>query len=656
MKKFQTLIILTMMFSLFISQSVMAESPWKVNSGGHRENQTLLTSDGDVSKIYLGHCSYNDQIYQYDGVSLDFDSRVGFGIKLEREYFEEYIGAKIVAVRAGWDDYSETAFDCFVRTGSFNGETITSGSGMAAFGWNEIDVTTQTEIPDADALCVGVYTDLKKGVCSIPYMYTYANYDRNNCAYAYIDGDFDAEGNEQWINYSSQWLPLAIMLVLLDEEGKYINLVVFENLYTEMIVDKDETGTGVFDISNKGTNMIESVEVTTKLGELSHSTEVAFSKPIAIGGRSNISLPVHCFGTGEHTVALTKVNGEEAKHNFEQKVTLIGVPKEVSEKYTMRPVVEFYGSENSYMVPKYFDEYVWPQFELFEGEMTLLCQHVEDQFQIGNDEEELKAMIELCGMDSTLVSIPALTVNRSFYIECAASLYGTPFQNGIIIPDWNVPVYEAAVADPTFASVNIEGSYNKETNEANVKVHGYIEENILPEGEPLYLTVYLMEKDVESWDQMHWSDSKDEEPVPQVYVHKTVIREIATPFWGAKLEQTGGNYEQTYTFDIDLEEYNGENLYVMAHLNRGQENHHMSRQIINSAEFDLAIESSVEGIVADDAYTITMEGGKILVNGQVADVYNFAGTQILNESVASGIYIVKAMVDGKNIAGKYVVR
>ena len=41
---------------------------------------------------------------------------------------------------------------------------------------------------------------------------------------------------------------------------------------------------------------------------------------------------------------------------------------------------------------------------------------------------------------------------------------------------------------------------------------------------------------------------------------------------------------------------------------------------------DLAIESSVEGIVADNAYTITMEGGKILVNGQVADVYNFAGT------------------------------
>ena len=78
-----------------------------------------------AGNIYLGHCKYDDYIYEYDGLSLDHDSKVGVGIKLTRDMFEDYIGGKISAFRCGWDDAASSAtYDCFVRVGNFNGETI----------------------------------------------------------------------------------------------------------------------------------------------------------------------------------------------------------------------------------------------------------------------------------------------------------------------------------------------------------------------------------------------------------------------------------------------------------------------------------------------------------------------------------------------------
>ena len=655
MKKFYTTLCLTMLLSLFIGQNAMATSPWKANSNANRISEVETTAE-ESENIYIGHCSSNDEIWPSDGVSLDRDARVGIGVKLTREMYEKFIGAKIVGMRAGWDDEgSDALFDCFVRTGSFTGPDLVSGKGMASFGWNDIMFKNPVEVPNTNDLYIGFYTELQKDVCSIPFVYPYINYDVLNCAYSHIEGETDNNGKEKWVNMSSYWQPVAIMLIIADEEGLFKNLLVFGNIETEVIVTKGETSSGIFDLTNKGTNDIESLEITTTLGEETNSIEVALSKPIVRDSRSFINMPIHCFGAGEHTITITKVNGEAAKDIYEQKVTLIGVPTEVAEKYTHRPVVEFYSSENNYRHPIYFDEYFYPQVDLFKGELTILCQHLDDQFQTGKNEAET-AMVELCAMDSMKVMVPAVAVNRSYYSSSIAQINGTPFQNGIILPEYNVPLYEDVIAKPTFADINIKGEFDKETSQANVTVYGHIEDGIMPAGEDMYLTVYLMEKDVESWDQMFWEDKPGEVPEPKLYVHKNVIREIITDFWGDSLNQSSGDYEQAYTIDIDLEEYKGENLYIMAHLNRGPQNNNLNRNIINSTEMELGIESSVDNIINDSQYIIRLEGGKILVNNQVANLYNLSGSQVLNENVAPGIYIVKAIVDGNVIARKYVVR
>lgn len=671
MKKTFTSLVLSMILTMFIGQiAIAAESPWESHQANKESAQTnngTTFEQEEADKIYIGHCSYDAQIWPFDGLSLDYDAKVGVGIKITRDMFKDYIGGKIVAVRAGWDDEATDGyFNCFVRTESFTGTDLATGKGAVSFGWNEIPVKEPISIPPADALYVGFYADLKKDVCSIPFIYPYGSYDSTNCCYLHVEGDIDESGKERWINMSSEYQPMAIVLVVEDTEGKFKNIIVYNSLRADIVVPQDVTGTGIISISNKGTNSIESLEITTSLGEQSSATEIALSNPIAQEHEVSLNIPVHCFGTGEHTVTITKINGEAAKDTYSQSINLIGVPEDVSENYTFRPVVHFFGSENNYMIPSYFDEIFWPGFELFEGEMTLICPHADDKFQTdykfdtNYDDayaDALNEMISLCGNDLMKVGLPSTTINRSDYISCVAPLEGTPFQYGIIFEDYIVPLYEEVVAKPTFASIDIETSYNKETKQATVKVFGDVADGIMPEGEPLYLTVYLMEKDVETWDQMFWEDKEGEVPEPKLYTHKNVIREILTYYWGDELTMNGNDYEQTFTIDIDTEAYKGENLYITAFLNRGEKNHHLQRQIINSDEASLNIESGINDVNSDNAYiAIETVGGQVLVNGQVGELYNLAGSRIINSNVAPGIYIVKAVVNGETVSRKLVVK
>lgn len=667
MKKSHLILVLSMILSTFIGQTaIAAESPWKSHQANKEVAQTATEEEG-VGKIYIGHCSYDEYIYPYDGLSLEYDARVGVGIKLPRNMFKDYIGGKIVAVRAGWDDEATDGYyECFVRTESFTGTDLATGKGAVSFGWNEIPLNNSVAIPPADALYVGFYTNLQKNVCSIPFVYPYTSYDTTNCCYLHVEGDVDETGNERWINMSSEYQPMAIVLVVEDTEGKFSNIVVYNSLRSDIVVSKDVTGTGIISITNKGTNSIESIEITTSFGEYSSATEIELSSPIEQEHEASLIIPVHCFGSGEHSVTISKINSAAPKESYSQSINLIGVPTDVAENYTFRPVVQFFGSENSYMIPTYFDEYFFPGFELFENEMTLICPHSDDKFQTDykfdtNDNDTysdaLNEIISLCGDDRTKVFIPSTTINRSDYLSCPAPLEGTPFHYGIILEDFIVPLYEEVLTKPTFASIDIETSYNEETKQATVKVFGDVAEGIMPEGEPLYLTVYLMEKDVESWDQMFWDEKAGEVPDPELYVHKNVIREILTYYWGDELQMNGANYEQTFTIDIDTEAYKGENLYIAAFLNRGEKNHHLQRQIINSDEASLNIESGINEVNSDNAnIAIETVGGQVLVNGQVGELYNLAGSRIINNNVAPGIYIVKAVVNGETVARKLVVK
>lgn len=574
-----------------------------------------------AGNIYLGHCKYDDYIYEYDGLSLDHDSKVGVGIKLTRDMFEDYIGGKISAFRCGWDDAASSAtYDCFVKVGNFNGETIATGRGTVKFGWNEVRVTQNITIPDVDTLCVGFYVNVKKNVCSIPKFYP--TNVANSCFL--FNNETTEDGKEIWYDSRSMGV-MPIMLKISDTAGQFQDMLVCHGVKYDEIVPTSTQNIGVYDLENKGSNNITSLHITSKIGDQVRTDEIKMTAPITPGMRKNFKLPVYCFETGVHEITFDKVNGNAPKKVATTKAEVIGVPAEVSKQYTHRPLIEFFMSENAYHVPQYFDLYFMAGYEAFMDKMTLVCQHTDDKYMIGDPDEAIQLHLGMVNNDSMSVFLPDMMINRSLYGSNPVPGLNYPIHMGILYPsEIQVAYYNDILKHPTFASVNVKANLDAAGENVNITVNGNVADNVLPEGEHLYLTVYLMENEVESYDQRFWDD-KEGEQVGNRYVHYNIIRENLTPLWGKKLSNASGDFTMNFTAEV-YDDYNKENLSVIAFLNRGDQNPHLKRQVINSKEEFVGTDNTGIGSVVTD------ESNKPVV------YYDLMGRRVLNPT-QGGVYI-----------------
>ncbi|MBO5133836.1 MAG: Omp28-related outer membrane protein [Bacteroidaceae bacterium] len=608
----------------FVMQGMVAQSMWTTHSTSAPKVETVGVKNTTAGAVYLGYCLYEDQIWPYDGLSLDRDARVGVGIKLTRDKLEHYIGGKITGMRCGWDDEASVSiYNTFVREGNFNNADLATGKNTVRFGWNEIEFDEPIVIGDVDTLCVGFYTDIKKGVCSIPKLYPTMV---PNSAFLF-HGELSEDGKEIW--YDSRDLGvMPILLVVTDETGQFKDLIQISGLRHDAIVASGMDVPGVFSLTNIGSNNIESVEVTTTLGEQTMSTSVNLSKTLLTGVTSKVSLPIFCFGSGEYKVSITKVNGVEPKSVPEKTFTMLGVPAEVAEKYTHRPLIEFFASENLYQIPTFFDSYFLGGYAAYEDRMNVVCQHTDDKFMIGDPDEAILLQLGLVNNDSMQVFLPDMAINRSAYISNPAYTEGNPMHRSILYPTpLQEEYYEDVIAHPTFASVNVNAALSADGKKVNIEVNGNIAENVLPAGEPMFLTVYLLENEVESTDQKFWDD-KEGETMGNKYVHYNVIRENLTPLWGKQLPNASGNYSLSFQTDV-YDDYNPKKLSVMAFLNRGEQNSNMERQIINSTEAP-----------------VLAEGGETAIDGVQVDqntvgapvFYDLGGRRVLTP-VKGGLYI-----------------
>ena len=633
--------------ALLTGLSMNAQSAWRQNTPSAKAENPAARADAAEGTIYLGHCNYDDYIYPWDGLSLDYDARVGVAIKLPRDMFKTYIGGKVTALRLGWDDSELTGtFDMFIRT-SFDGEDLATGHGTGKFGWNELELDAPFEIPDTDELVVGYYTDLMANHCCIPKFYPL---NVPNSCYLY-DGHTDAAGKEVWNDYRD-FGTMAIMLVIKDDEGKFQNMLEIQDMRYEHIGLKDADKACVFTIGNVGSNSVSSIEVTTTQGELSQSTEVKLSSGITASKVNRVNLPINFLGSGKATVSITKVNGKACAEPFSKEVNIIAVPEEVAEAYTFRPTIEFFGSENAYQIPIYFDEYFMSDYYPLRDRITLVCQHVDDQFMTGNN-EALDMMLELCAGDSMKVFLPTMSVDRTDYLSNVAAIGGTPLLYGIPYPGEGKRMYESALERPTFASVVATPTMDEKGKKISIDVQGNVAQGVMPKDEPLFLTVYLMEKEVESDSQKFWDDKEGEKPA-QHYTHYNVIREILTPFWGSELElDAEGNFTKSFQALV-YSDYNPANLSVIALINRGQQNNNLNREIINSTEAAVPLPAGIENVKNDNE--LELRNGVFYHNGQPAEMYTLSGVRITSVKGRPGVYLVKSATLNETKATKVVVR
>ena len=541
-----------------------------------------LFAQSTTGKVNVGYAKYDDQIYEYDGLSLEYNAKVGCAILLTRDMLEPYIGGTIKSMRVGWDDRSAKGnYDCFVRK-DFNGEDLSTGTKAVSFGWNTVTMEAYDIPEDVEQLVVGFTAQLKKNVCSIPMLYP--QYTRNSC-YLWVDGDFDGQGKPHWVDMNARGI-LPILLTIQDTKGTFNFVPVITSLVDDGVYIADKASDCLMRIWNRGSQAIKSVEITSRQGEDVYSKSVSLSTSITSSSTSKpILMPLYAFRSGEVEVSITKVNGKEVPAPPTAKANLIVIPQDVANNYSRRPLVEYFESENNYMSSRYFDEIVSQNIRGLEDNITYVSQHMDDQFMTGDD-DATTLMVQLCSNDSSLAEVPSMSIDRSMSSDNISyqNNYSTTPKFSVLYEPYGSKAIKAAISHPTFLSIKAAGQLKDDMETVDISIEGEIAGGVLPEGEQPRLTVYLMERNVISDSQMFWSDKEKESHMGE-YTHANVIREILSDRDGDQLPASG-NFQKTYQTTI-APEWTRENLYVVAFVHRNGEKGGLFMQVLNSAEGEL---------------------------------------------------------------------
>ena len=592
----------------------------------------LAQTGKTTGKVYVGYAKYDDSIWEYDGLSLNHNAQVGCAILLTREMLAPYVGGTITGMRVGWDTSTQTGtYQGFVRE-TFNGENLTTGKATVRYsyndanpGWNDMKLS-HYEIPeDVQQLVVGFTTRLSKDVCAIPMLYPHGV--ARSC-YLWVEGDVDENGDPAWTDMSSGGI-LPILLTIQDTQGNFNYLPVITSLLAGG-VDRTETPVdGLISIRNAGSQAIRSLEITSRQGEQAYSQKVTLSKNIAVGASSSSFLfPVYCFHTGDVELSITKVNDTEIPNSEVRTVSFIGIPDEVAEQYKHRPLVEYYESENNYRSARYYDEYVAPSLRDKLARLTFVCQHLDDQFMTGDDDATVLSL-QLCGGDSSAVSIPAMTIDRAMSTDNISFQINTTYNPmfPVLIDNPGQPyasqALNAAMTHPTFVGVEVSGSVQEDGETVSVAVNADIAPGVMPADESLRLTVYLMEREVESDSQLFWTE-KEKEETKGYYVHANVIREILTDAEGDVLD-SDGKFTVNYTTQLDPM-YNTDNLYLVAFIHRDGSRGYKAMHVLNSAEGEIQMGDGIHGIASADSSRSAM--------------YDLSGRRVESGKLPKGIYLV----------------
>ena len=592
----------------------------------------LLSLSLQAATVKIGYTkSYGDYFWVYDGFGQPpTDMKFGAAIRITPEMYANYLGATIKGVRIGWSnpDYS-SACTIFMRSELSGKDNILSGSGTLKYissstpymgQYTNIDFDNPeglTLTEDLGTFYVGYYAEtVKQGTFAIA-----TSYPSGQAGSAYLWGDieqnYDADGNEIWEDDSNK----ATLCVDLIVEGTFTNKVQPLSIITYPTITEGAPADGLMAVKNCGTNAVSKLTFEYTCGEEAKTQTISLGKTLEPGAQKRITVPVWALGDGVHNIRISKVGSYKngIKDALEYHTTM--VPSDVAKQYKRTSLVEFFQSENVYYVPRYYDEYFLPGYQMYAENLNVIGQHLDDQWMLGDD-EATKLMLDMCDNDSSAVIIPAVSVDRTANIPLIAiGIESAAPYHSVILSEFADYLYETHLERPTFATLSAETSIEGEV--LTVTVNGNIAEGVLAPGRKLHLTACLVEDNV-------YTDSQEQDELGKgEYYHKNLQRVCFTHYWGDPVPVENGDFTMTFTTDLYPDEWNYENMRVVAFLNRTPEDgNRWCRDIINSTSCPM-LSGSESGISA-----VTNE-----TNGAQTPVFDLQGRRI-NDAAAEGIYIV----------------
>ncbi len=574
--------------------------------------------------VNLGYKVTDDYIWQYDGFYVTANMRAGAAIRVTKSMYSAYIGATVKSLRIGWGDPGSAGqATLFARTVLKDPETNFATSDVCTIkndnrgSWNVCAFTEPFVLTDSlGDFYVGYYADLKAN------QYAFSTvYPHNQAGAAYLWRDeagynYDADGHEIWEDQSAHGT-LAIQLVLTVDTEANKNKASIVSLFVDPVQKTGARSSGLMVLANKGTNAINTIEVTTTLGDEKRSETVSLSSAVAVGAQGTAAVPIYGVGTGNVSVSITKVNGKSNGVSTSVTRPVLSISPEVAANYTRRSLAEFFESESSYYVPTYYDSYFYPGYAKYKDRVSLVAHHLNDQFMTGDD-EETAMMLAFARGDSSQIYLPSQMIDRTPQFQYSGLGCDIPFTS-IVFPDFSGVLYEEALARPTCVSVDVEATYDVEKGEGVVRVGGHVAEAGMGD-EQLNVTVYLLEDNV-------YTDSQEQSDLGKGdYIHNNVVRLRLTPMFGEPLnwgeQEVGvpaGAYHNSFDFFVEPE-WKLEDMRIVAVISRDMlKQGYRNANVMNCAECSLAGFSGIPVLRLDSENCIVVDllGRQVETSGKL---------------------------------------
>lgn len=650
---------LCLLTASIFADSVYAESPAQFVHQSAKRVQTEVArtpSRGD-NGVEVGYIQAGDYIYPYDGMAVNQDLRVGVCVRIPKEKIAGYAGAKITNLRVGWSELAEKPEVDFFLTEELNGEVKASGKATVAFDWNTLTFDTPYTIPtDVKDVYIGYYVDLKAGKFCIPESVYGTRYEKSHYTCRL---DEDVDGKHTWYDMSKDCGVFFINAVVLAEGDEFQNIMIPIEVRQQEISLKDEFTTCRLTVTNQGMNNVSRFKLQYECGDKTGEYLCDFkTREILPGQTITAYAPILGLGSGVNKLRITEVQDKENKQkDVALEYDLLVVDKATAEAHPHRPVVELWIGENNHVSPMYTDQLFYPGLQKndYYKKMSVITRHVEDQYSMGEDEERT-LNIDLFGGDINAAGYPAMATNRAYYPTNMVAEKRGPL-HGVLYPDYSFYAYDPALATPAFASVNVTPVYNKDGNKLVVKAEGDIVGGILPEGENLYLSVYVLEDNVKSANQEFPDDGGETiANYPDgIFTHHNLIRWQCSGIYGDMINGSG-NFSKDYTVELDPEWKLGD-LKVVAMLNRGVNLNPFKMQIINSCEAS-ATGGSFIADLDQDMPVVYVENGQLIVKGDYDSVrvFDVAGVELSPANIGRGLCFVEIVRNGVRNVSKILVK
>ncbi len=612
----------------------------------------------------VGYAQTSDVVYPADpsGYSFNFSDSVHVAVRLTADMLEPYQKGKLTKIMLGWGDLdNKPGVKVWVRK-SLNGADIAIGKGSLKFGWNTITLATPLDLSEnTGELIVGYTTKVEPEVNCIPtrvYGSTYPNSQ-------YIGTNFDLTeyGDVDWSD-QSEIRPIYLIAQVEAKNSETSNMAKLRSYTIPMHISKEKGGSALSVIENVGSNAITKLTMTFTQGEWSHNEEIKLSQALASGKSATMYLPVFADHSGDVEVSISQVNAKENNVMSRDKYSVMSVPESVAKQFTHRTLLEFFSSEDVYMTPSYFTGMIVPGMEGYKN-IVLLGHHTKDQFMIDMEGSKYcyadQLLIDMLDGDSLKVSLPSMMVDRTIPVAPELRSITHPEISGALYPMAAQMFYDIQLALPTFGDVNLTSDYTADKEAVTITANGVVAPGILPEGESAFLNLFVVEDNVESYDQVFW-DEDEADDFGGKFVHQGVVRLILTERYGNEVvTDENGNFTMTFNTEIDPESgWNPKNMRLVAFLSRDFNNNYLERTIINVNDINLLKSST--GIITPEAdgnlMRVVVDNRHIKVEGaQKVEIYTVAGVEVnAASSLAPGMYVVKATVNGKTSTAKVLVK